>query len=75
MRGTIRENTKNTLIALLAGIVFAQNIGFESLFQAVGMGYLFSQLVWALLVCYDEVLRKRRESMWRYKRRKESAGL
>lgn len=62
MRGTRRENAKNAVIAMLAGIVFAQNIPFESLFQAVGMGYLFAQLVWALVICYDEILRKRRES-------------
>lgn len=62
MRGTRRENAKNALIAMLAGVVFAQNIPFETMFQAVGMGYLFAQLVWALVICYDEILRKRRES-------------
>lgn len=75
MRGTKRENAKNVLIALMAGIIFAQNVPFESLFQAVGMGYLFAQLVWALLICYDEIQRQRRETMWFYKKRKENAGL
>lgn len=75
MRGTKRENAKNALIALLSGIVFAQNLVFESTFQAVGMGYLFSQMVWALLVVYDEMMRKRRETMWSYKKKKENAGL
>lgn len=75
MRGTKRENAKNALIALLAGIVFAQNVMFETMWQAVGMGYLFGQLVWALLIVYDEMQRKRRETMWYYKKRKENAGL
>ena len=75
MKGTKRENAKNALIALLAGIVFAQNVMFETMWQAIGMGYLFAQLVWALLVCYDEIQRQRRQTMWKYKQRKENAGL
>ena len=75
MKGTKRENAKNALIALLAGIVFAQNVMFETAWQAVGMGYLFGQLVWALLICYDEIQRQRRMTMWKYKQRKENAGL
>lgn len=75
MKGTKRENAKNILLAMMAGVIFAQNIPFETLFQACGMGYLFGQLVWALLIVYDEMQRKRRETMWYYKKRKESAGL
>ena len=41
----------------------------------MAVGYLFGQLVWALLIVYDEMQRKRRETMWHYKKRKESAGL
>ena len=73
MRGTKRENAKNVLIAMLAGIVFAQNIPFESLFQACGMGYLFAQLIWAVLICYDEIQRKRRATTWKYKQRREAS--
>ena len=75
MKGTKRENAKNVLLAMLAGIIFAQNIPFETTVQAVGMGYLFAQLVWALLVCYDEIQRQRRATMWKYKQRRENAGL
>ena len=75
MRGTKRENAKNILLAMMAGVIFAQNIPFETLFQACGMGYLFAQLVCALLVCYDEIQRQRRQTMWKYKQRKENAGL
>lgn len=62
MRGTRRENMKNFAIAILIGVIFAQNISTGSVWKDVGLGYIMSEIVWFLLVCYDEILRKRRES-------------
>lgn len=62
MRGTRRENMKNFAIAILTGVIFAQNISTGSVWRDVGLGYIMSEIVWFLLVCYDEILRKRRAS-------------
>lgn len=62
MRGTRRENMKNFAIAILIWIIFAQNISTGTVWRDIGLGWIMSEIVWFLLVCYDEILRKRRES-------------
>ena len=62
MKGTKRENMKNFAIAILIGVIFAQNISTGAVWRDIGLGYIMSEIVWFLLVCYDEILRKRRES-------------
>lgn len=62
MRGTRRENMKNFAIAILIGVIFAQNISTGAVWRDIGLGYIMSEIVWFLMVCYDEILRKRRES-------------
>ena len=68
MRGTTRENIKHAAIALLIGVIFAQNIRTGAIWRDIGLGYIISEMVWVLLICYDEVLRKRRESRRKYER-------
>jgi len=72
MRGTKRENFKNAVIAILFGALAATNITWRDTLCAVGGGYLVSNVMWYFLTAYDEILRKRRESTWNYKKQKES---
>lgn len=62
MRGTKRENAKNFLLSLLLGIVAAKCFVFQKSSDAWIVGYLIAQLAWVVLMTYDEILRKRRES-------------
>ena len=71
MRGSRRENIKNAAIAMLIGVIFAQNICTGAVWRDIGLGYIMAEIVWVLLICYDEIQRKRRETMWRYKKKME----
>lgn len=62
MRGTKRENIKNAAIAILMGIVAALLFEYPNAVNQCIAGYLVTQTIWVFMVCYDEILRKRRES-------------
>lgn len=72
MRGTFRENFKNALIAILIGIVAMQSITWRDTICRICGGYLFAEATWFVLITYDEILRKRRASRRRNKRRADA---
>lgn len=68
MKGSRRENMKNAAISLLLGFIAATSLEWRDVICQIGGGYIVMQVVWVALTTYDEILRKRRGTMYSKRR-------
>ena len=54
MRGTLRENIKNAIIAVLTGILASQAFTWRSAICQWGGAYCIAEIIWFYLTVCDE---------------------
>lgn len=64
MKGSKRENMKNAAISILLGFIAATSLEWRDVICQIGGGYIVAQIIWVFLTTYDEILRKRRGTMY-----------